>query len=200
MTRSDLLDRSILLNLPVIPEENRRTEEQFWADFDASSPQILGAILDVVADGLRRLPEVDLARKPRMADFATWVTACEPSLGLEDGAFPAAYNRNRDEVHQLALATSPVGQAIQDLVALKGQWQGTATDLFAILSLLPRTDRAARGWPQNAQKLPGLLTRLMPNLRAIGIDVVRGKEDRNTRSITIKPIRQSAVAGASSRG
>jgi hypothetical protein len=29
----------------------------------------------------------------------------------------------------------------------------------------------------------------MPNLRALGVDVVRGKEDRSTRSITIKPIR-----------
>jgi len=57
--------------------------------------------------------------------------------------------------------------------------------------MLAGADRSARGWPQNAQKLSGQLTRLMPNLRALGIDVVKGKEDRNTRSITIKTLRQS---------
>jgi hypothetical protein len=82
---------------------------------------------------------------------------------------------------------SPVGHAIQDLVAQRGKWRGTATELLSTLNLLGGGDRAARGRPQNAQKLSGRLTRLMPNLRAQGIDVVRGKEDRNTRSITIKP-------------
>jgi hypothetical protein len=189
MTRSDLMDRSILLNLPVIPEEDRRSESRFWEDFNEASPCILGAILDIVSGGLRRLPEVDLPRKPRMADFAIWVTACEPALGLKDGAFMEANNLNRDEVHQMTLASSPVGQAVQDLVAQRGTWRGTATELLVILNLLAGADRTARGWPQNAQKLSGQLTRLMPNLRALGIDVVRGKEDRNTRSITIKPIR-----------
>jgi len=120
MTRSDLMDRAIILNLPVIPEEARRSEARFWEDFGEASPRILGAILDIVSGGLQRLPDVDLPRKPRMADFAIWVTACEPSLGLEDGAFMEAYRLNRDEVHQMALASSPVGQAVQELVAQRG--------------------------------------------------------------------------------
>ena len=187
MTRSDLMDRSIILNLPVISDEKRRSEAEFWKDFREAAPRILGAILDIVSDGLRRLPLVELSKKPRMADFATWATACEPGLGLGDGAFMEAYNLNRDEVHQMALASSPVGQAVQKLITKNGgSWQGTPTQLLTDLNEVAGDDRYVRGWPQNAQKLSGQLTRLTPDLRAIGIEVGKGKKDRNTRNITIK--------------
>jgi hypothetical protein len=77
VTRPDLADRALFLNLDPIPEEKRRPEAEFWAEFNAERPQLLGALLDGVAEGMRRLPETRLPRLPRMADFALWATACE---------------------------------------------------------------------------------------------------------------------------
>ena len=34
VSRGDLIDRSLFLHLPVIPEEKRRSERQFWGDFE----------------------------------------------------------------------------------------------------------------------------------------------------------------------
>src|SRR5262249_20593555 len=45
-SRGDLLDRAVILRLPAIPEEKRRTEAAFWVAADAARPAILGALLD----------------------------------------------------------------------------------------------------------------------------------------------------------
>jgi hypothetical protein len=44
-TRSDLLDRCIVLELPVIAKEKRRPEADFWREFEQVRPGILGALL-----------------------------------------------------------------------------------------------------------------------------------------------------------
>jgi hypothetical protein len=53
--RPDLSDRAIVLTLEPIAEEKRRPEEEFWAEFETARPAILGALLDAVATGLKRL-------------------------------------------------------------------------------------------------------------------------------------------------
>ena len=42
-TRPDLLDRSLVVELPLIPEERRRTEREIWAEFAEEHPRVLGA-------------------------------------------------------------------------------------------------------------------------------------------------------------
>lgn len=76
VTRSDLADRA----LEPIQEEQRRPEAELRAAFEAERPRMLGALLDAVAEGLKRLPETPLPKLPRMADFALWATACETAL------------------------------------------------------------------------------------------------------------------------
>ena len=79
--RADLADRAVVLHLPTIGEDARQNEDQFWSEFDAALPEILGSLLDAVVAGLKHLPTTRLERSPRMADFARWCTACEPGLG-----------------------------------------------------------------------------------------------------------------------
>src|SRR5262249_18831070 len=52
--RPDLLDRAIVLNLPRITTDQRRTEQEFWGLFAAAAPKILGALLDAVSGGLKQ--------------------------------------------------------------------------------------------------------------------------------------------------
>src|SRR5262249_50199017 len=106
--RGDLLERSIIIRLPTIPDERRRTETKLLTEFNKVKPQILGAILDVVSAGLKNLANVKLDRLPRMADFAQWITACEPALGWEPGSFMRTYCDNLREGNQLALESSVV--------------------------------------------------------------------------------------------
>lgn len=77
VTRPDLADRGLFLQLDPIPEARRRPEREYWQDFNRARPQLLGSLLDAVAQGLRQLPDTSIERLPRMADLACWATACE---------------------------------------------------------------------------------------------------------------------------
>src|SRR5262249_23722962 len=96
IARSDLADRAILVELPRISEDKRKSEEQFNAEFEAARPRILGALLDTMVTGLRRRGAVTLTKLPRLADFATWATACETAFTHEGGVLKA-YEENRKE-------------------------------------------------------------------------------------------------------
>lgn len=67
VTRSDLADRSIVLNLPTIALEDRIDHDIFWARFKDRRPMILGALLDLMSTALARLPTLKTDRLPRMA-------------------------------------------------------------------------------------------------------------------------------------
>jgi len=171
-TRSDLLDRAVLLTLPTIPEDRRLPEAEFWAAFNSVAPSILGALLTAVSDALRNLPTMKLPRLPRMADFALWATAGERALGLADGAFLAAYQGNRQGANELAIECSPVAGALLGLFESSPTWTGTASDLLGALE--EKADERTRrqpGWPKGPRALAGIIKRLAPNLRRMGIEV-----------------------------
>jgi hypothetical protein len=107
VTRSDLAERAIILTLEPIAEERRQPEEELWASFEEVRSGILGALLDVLAHGLRMWPETRLDRHPRMADFARWAAACETALWPK-GTFEAAYSNNRDGMIEGVLGSDPV--------------------------------------------------------------------------------------------
>jgi len=117
-TRGDLLDRSILLTLPAIPEEARAPEFELWARFNEASPRLLGALLDGVVSALRYERDVLLRQTPRMADFARWAVAAEKVYPWPDGTFLRAYRHNRRDSHEIALEASPVASEVRRLLHL----------------------------------------------------------------------------------
>ena len=174
--RGDLRDRMIALTLPPIPDDRRRTEADFWREFERERPRLLGALLDAVVTAIRNWPETRLDRLPRMADFALWVHAAEPALGLPHGTFLKRYAGNRASAHLIILEADPVGRAL--LAWLNEQpagfeWDGTATELLDVLnSRVPEEERPRRGWPQDATRMGGKMRRLAPALRGVGFQVV----------------------------
>ena len=185
LVRGDALDRAIVQNLPAIPEEQRRTEAEFWAAFERERPFILGALFDAVSCALRNLPTTHLVRLPRMADFATWVVAAEPALPWEPGRFLQVYGGNRNDAHELALEASPVAPVLLTLLD-EGDFTGTATQLLDRLGLLAGENAThRRGWPKTPQHLSNILRRLAPNLRAMRVDLVFERDERWNRVIRI---------------
>ena len=170
-TRPDLLDRSLVVELPVIPEERRRTEREVRAEFDAEHPQILAALLDAAAGALRELPDVNLERLPRMAEFAEWATAAEGSLGWEPGAFMAAYDEARADAESAAVEGEPVAEAVLSFMSDKREWAGTPRGLHEVLTA-EAGEKVARtkAWPKAAQSLTPRIKRLAPVLRKMGLE------------------------------
>ena len=110
--QNDFLDRSIWVDLPSVPAERRRPENQIWGEFEAVKPRILGALYDAISAALRNLDSVKLESPPRMADFAHWIAAAEPACPWEEGAFIEAYQNNRAEMVDMAIEGDSLGSAV----------------------------------------------------------------------------------------
>ena len=189
VTRPDLADRAVILTLEPIPDERRRPETEVWASFEAERPGILGALLDAVVEGLKRLPKTHLPKLPRMADFALWATACETAL-WPAGTFWSAYSGNRDEVAESVIDADPIAAAVRAMMEARTDrtvWTGTASDLLGALAQ-EVGDFVARSktWPDNPRALSGRLRRAATNLRKIGFEIGFHRDSRaRTRSRTI---------------
>jgi hypothetical protein len=185
--RPDLADRALFLTLEPIPAERRRPETELWAAFETNRPRILGALLDAVVEGIKRLPDTRLPEPPRMADFAVWATACETAL-WPGGTFWSAYCRNRDEAVEGVIEADPVAAAVRALMSTQTVWTGTASDLLGVLAEgVDERIAKSKTWPDSSRALSGRLRRAATFLRKIGIEVTFKKEGRaRTRIIHIE--------------
>ena len=155
--RPDLADRAVFLTLEPIPEERRRPEAELWAAFEAERPRILGALLDAVVEGLKRLPETRLPKLPRMADFALWATACETAL-WPAGTFWSAYCSNRDEAVEGVIEADPVAAAVRAFMSAQTEWTGTASNLLvALAEVVDERIAKSKTWPDSPRALSGRL-------------------------------------------
>ena len=170
--RGDLQDRCIVVTLPIIDEDARRIEDDFWDDFNEAHPAILGGLLDAVSGALRELPAVRLDKLPRMADFAKRAVAAERGQDWPPGTFISAYAENRAGANDTALEASPVAGALAAFMASRDEWSGTAAALLAELdSLVGETATRRQSWPADGARLGKILRRIAPNLRQAGTDV-----------------------------
>lgn len=188
-TRQDLIDRAIVLTLPLIPETARRQEREVWEQVAALRPAVLGALLTATQHALATHDRVVLPVLPRMADFAVWVTAAEPALNWDSGALLNAYRQNRGEAIELGFEASPIAAHIRALVDSKPRWEGTAKELVeVIMNEKTEAEQRARTTPQTPQAMRSHLKRLAPALRAVGIEIIFGHRQARTgqRLITIE--------------
>jgi hypothetical protein len=185
-TRSDLLDRSVIIHLPAIPPEKRKSESEVWSEFESVRPLILGSLLDAVSHALRNIESVRLDQKPRMADFSLWATAAEESFGLESSAFMSAFMGNRESANELALEASPIASAVIDFAQQQRYWKGKTSELLDEINLRVNEEvKKQRGWPKRSNALSGALNRIAPNLRAIGINFAIGRT-KSGRYLTLE--------------
>jgi phage/plasmid primase-like uncharacterized protein len=186
--KHDLADRTILVELPFIPASERRREKDFWAKFEAKRPLILGALLDVVAHGLKTLSDVPEEDWPRMADFAHWITACESAL-WEQGTFRKAYETNREKATQSAIDDDLVATALRAFINQhQSPWHGTTAELLeALTAFVGDSQSKSKDWPQNARALTGHLQKAKGSLRRIGITIKQGGRTSKGRILTITP-------------
>jgi 5S rRNA maturation endonuclease (ribonuclease M5) len=184
-SRDDLLDRCVLFKLERIDEEERKTETEFWREFDKDRPYILGAIFDVLAKALQIYPDVKLPVLPRMADFATWGYAIMEAAGDMGEAFLRAYRKNIAGAVEEAVTNDIVGAVIAEFMDGKEEWEGTATELLEALSELPSVNEKDKAWPKRPNTLTRKLNKIKSALADYGIKVQTGEDYRTATQKTI---------------
>ena len=180
-TRSDLIDRSILLNLPTIKSTNRRTEKEIESEFNKSWGVLFGLLLDAASMAIRNLDATELESPPRLADFAEWVVSGEKAFGYH-GEFMDAYSTNRDNINESAIEASPIGKPLKEFIEKVGTFEGNSSELREKLNeSVDEKTRKSKDWPKSPRKISGLVRRIAPNLRLIGYDVELDLPNRSFR-------------------
>ncbi len=193
--RADLADRTIFLVLEPIANDRRRTEAKVLAAFEPARPKIFGALLDAAVRGLQELPRTKQTELTRMADFEMWATACESAM-WPAGTFRQAYAANRRDAVENSVEGDLVATTIQSVLAVHGEFRGTATDLLKLLEQHADQGfrRADKQWPRNPEALRHRLDRTRTNLRKVGIEITydRSTDRKRARIITISNLQQHA--------
>ena len=167
----DLLDRVIAIEVERVAKYE--DDEVLDRAFERERPRILGALLDLLVNGLREFPTVRLTLPaPRMVGFAKWGTAC----GL--AGFEQAYFDNRRDAINTLLEYDAVAKAACRFMEGRRSWHGTAWKLFEALGELPEI--------KTPRMLSDSLRLLAPMLETVGIHVILGKRRNIERPLTIE--------------
>lgn len=157
----DLADRMLPINLERIADDQRLDETHLWPAWADIHPQVLGAVLDLATAVFAQLPLVELATRPRMADFARILAATDHQLGTNG---LDRYLNKQGSMAAESLDTDPFIAAI--VAHVKVEWEGTAAELLACLT--PHDTDPPKDWPANARATAGRLKRWAPVLRKTG--------------------------------
>jgi hypothetical protein len=194
--RGDLLDRSFLVGLDNISNEQRKTEEEIVADFETKKASILGGFLNALVIAIQMYPTVNPKGLFRMADFTRWGCAIAKALGKSEDDFLNAYeSKVKSQIIEAAHA-SPVATVLLDYLENNimeknpKEWTGTPTELYKMLldhaSTLEISTRQ-KTWPKAPHVLIRQLNELAPSLRALGWEIVSSKSGNRRISISSVP-------------
>ena len=193
-TQSDLLDRSIIFELPKIPKGSRKSEGELLAEFEEARPAIMGAMFDALSKAMKTISGVKLDELPRMADFTLWGYAIAEALGFKGEEFLTAYNANIAGRNEEVLQNNPVAQAVIALMKDKELWKGTPSELYNVLDDIAENLKinTTKAWPKASNALIRKLNEVKTNLEEGGITVERDKS-KSARIVVLRKCTENTV-------
>jgi hypothetical protein len=180
ITRQDLLERAIIVQLPTI--ETRLTEAEHAQRLEQLAPDIMGGLLELLSRMVEALPHVEIpsAALPRLADFARLGAALSWVLGREHEDFMPTYHQVRQDALRRSIEGDAPVMEVLAFIKSHGEWSGSLQNLLSQLEIrrLPGQGNT-QNWPRSAKGLSNALRRAQPGLRELGLVVVI--EDRPRR-------------------
>ena len=186
--RGDLLDRTLVVMLPAMETTARQQETALWTAFHANHPKALGALLSAASAALTAREALTFASLPRMADFAVWVEAAAPQLGMQRGDFLALLQTNREDATAIELDATPLSAVLQAYGRTNPITETPYKDLLKMLShaaTVGGDKPLPKEWPRSPHGLAGALRRLAPALRTQGWTITAHPHRRTGSAITI---------------
>jgi hypothetical protein len=195
VTRPDLLDRTIHINLPRL--KHRVVESELEKNFEKSIPDILGGLLDLFSKALGVIPDINIAPQdlPRLGDFGILGEAVYKVQGKPEEKFLKEFSAMRKNAVLRILEATPLGSLIQDLVINEGEFTG---NFKLLLAKLRKSDQNSK-LPTSPKALADKLRRLAPALRESGfqIEFIEERKEDGFHVIISKSLETSTASTAS---
>jgi hypothetical protein len=197
VSKPDLLERTIPLELERISESKRLQESELWKRFEAERPIILAGIFTALSKAMKIQPTVSGENLPRMADFTVWGCAIAEAIGYTQQQFLDAYRANIKSQNEVVLFESHIATTVIKFMEDKLEWEDTPSQLLKELTTVAEKMRIntekEKEWPKAANVLSRKLNELKANLAEDGILVSRGDKNKE-RIITLKKLSENTVA------
>ena len=168
-SRGDLLSRAYPVTLTA--PTKRLSEAVFESKFEALRPSVVfGALLTLLSQVLAVLPDVQgtyTGDGERFVSFVELGLALERVLNWTPGTFLRVIGATREEAHDTAIESSPIGVPLRDFMSLNETWSGTMTNLLQQLKLqVDESVARSKFFPRNSVGLGKMLIRLHSDLAA----------------------------------
>jgi hypothetical protein len=191
-TKSDLLDRGIIMGLKRIDDKKRRElKGEILPEFEKILPQLLGFIFDILVKILKVMNSggIIMKAKSRMADFEKYAEVISQCMGYEPMRFINAYHENKKLRTDNVLETSPIARAVIEFMETREKWRGTTPELLAelesVASKLKINTQREKLWPKAANVLARRLNEIRSNLEEVGI-LVNDTKDPVKRTVILE--------------
>jgi hypothetical protein len=103
-----------------------------------------------------------------------------------------AYQGNRAGLNQVAIDASVIGSTILQLIDRHNTWEGVFAELLARLNgIASDAIKRSKEWPTTPRRLSGELRRIVPNLRAEGIDATFPRHTEKGTLVRLERVRKS---------
>lgn len=163
---SDLLDRSLLINLVRIPPEEMKTEEEIWVEFEHDLPQILGCCFQILALALNDRKTIINTEFVRMADFHAVCIRIGKVLGMKEEKVSKLLWNNQRKVNQQTLDEDVVAQCIIAMMGGQKSYKGSVSDLLVELRRIAEKNSISPNYlPKAPNQLSKRLNKIKSNLQ-----------------------------------
>lgn len=172
--QTDLINRSISLQLPPITSANRMTEAKFDQNFEIAKPQIFSGLVNALKETLSFESTIKREINARMADFFLFGLAVEKAMDWPAGSFEDAYEKNQKEAMESATSEDPVVTVILKLFRdeeAEEEYKYTPKKMLALLeSNATKEQKKGKNWPSNEIALGKRIVKIAPVLQAFDIE------------------------------
>lgn len=169
VTAQDLIDRTLSIETPTILARSDMTDLR--RTFELLHGKLLGALLDIIAIALAKLPAINIpvADRPRLVEFARFGMAIAEAMGEPASAFMTQFNVSRLEAISRTIDASPVATAVIEWLEFNPQGRRAPAKVFMHEMEKYRPDKCD-AWPRTPKGFADALRRAAPSLRQMGIE------------------------------
>lgn len=162
---SDLLDRSILLNLERLDERHIRTETELDQAFEKDRPAILGCCFQLAATACNDKKLVKTGKKTRMADFFEMAVKVGRALGKRDRDIADILWDNQKKINGEVLNENLVAQCLLQVMEGRTIYKNAVAVLFKDIKAVAESNSISTCLlPQKPNKLSQKLNEIKSNL------------------------------------
>jgi hypothetical protein len=156
--------------------------------FSLKHPELLGAVFDALAGALRERHRVELAERPRLADWGLYAAALYKSQGWGVDTFVEDWRGVEETQQQGTLDGSIVAQAVILFMKDKDRVERSAAKLHAAIEDRVGDDldlARDKTWPKTGRTLWKKIREVTPLLEVHGIRAYRKNDNRAGRPIIL---------------